>query len=79
MPLKCPFIVGFVQENDLYRVRLTEVSAECRFIYSQCWENSGTSAGVHLIEGVRLIRGPRLIQVALLPGPEGKHVYIIDH
>ena len=41
------------------RVRLTEVSAERRFILQQLWEeNFGTQAGVHLIEGVRLIWGP---------------------
>ena len=41
------------------RVRLTEVSAECRFIVQKMWkENFGTQAGVHLIEGVRLTWGP---------------------
>ena len=34
---------------------LTEVSAECRFIVQKMWEETfGTSAGVHLKEGVRL-------------------------
>ena len=38
-------------------VRLTEVSAECRFILQLMWEeNFATPAGVHL--GVRLIWGP---------------------
>ena len=36
------------------RVRLTEVSAECRLNA----EHFGTSACNHLIEGVRLIWGP---------------------
>ena len=40
-------------------VRLTEVSAECRFILLQMREeNFGTSAGVQLIESVSLIWGP---------------------
>jgi len=40
-------------------VRLTEVSAECRSILQQMWEeNFGAQAGVDLIEGIRLIWGP---------------------
>ena len=59
--MKCPLIAGFVQKkwlNISVRVRLTEVSAERRFILQSMWEEDlGTRAGVLLIEGVRLIWG----------------------
>ena len=79
MPLKCPFIVGFVQENDLYRVRLTEVSAECRFILQSMLGKFWDFSWCPLNRGCPLNTGSAINTGCTVARTEGKHVYIIDH
>lgn len=57
-PFKCLVITGFVQQNGFIGVcvRLTEVSAKCRFIVlSMGEENAEPQSGFHLIWGLLVL------------------------